>query len=272
MAVSIDSFPTFLASDGDGYEAQMGRWSRRLAPLLIGFAGIDGGRRVLDVGCGTGSLAFALAGDPRIGEVQGIDLSSAYIEHARQRARGRRIEFRVGDACALPFEDATFDHCLSSLVLQFVPHPERAVAEMRRVTRSGGVVGACTWDTRGGILIHRMFFDTAAVIDPAAAERRGKACARRMSRAEGLVEAWRGAGLVDVVHASLTIRMEFTSFADFWEPLDGRDGPYAEYLMTLSGERKAEVRRLVAAAYLDGEPDGPRSYAASAWAVRGKVP
>jgi 2-polyprenyl-3-methyl-5-hydroxy-6-metoxy-1,4-benzoquinol methylase len=61
MAVSS----TFVSGDGDGYELQMGRWSRRLAPLFVNFAGITGTGSILDVGCGTGSLSFCLARNPR---------------------------------------------------------------------------------------------------------------------------------------------------------------------------------------------------------------
>ena len=131
---------TFVAADGDGYERQMGRWSRRLAPLFIAFAGIRGGRRVLDVGCGTGSLSSCLAGNPEIESVQGLDFSPVYIEHAMHRSRDPRLTFQVGDACTLPFPDATYDHSLSMLALQFIPQAQRAVHEMRRVTRRGGTV------------------------------------------------------------------------------------------------------------------------------------
>jgi SAM-dependent methyltransferase len=263
---------TFVCADADGYEAQMGRWSRRLASSFIDFVGIDAADRVLDVGCGTGSLASTLARNPRIGAVHGIDLCEAYIGHARRNAREGRADFRVGDACALPFADASLDHCLSLLVLQFVPDAARALREMRRVTRSGGIVAAATWDTRGGMVIHRLFFDTAAVLDPDAAERRAKACARPMSRSDGLENAWRDAGLLEVVLESTTIRMDYAGWDDFWTSLDGRDGPYAEYLATLDARAKSTLRRLVAAAYLDGDADGPRSYAATAWLVKGRVP
>jgi ubiquinone/menaquinone biosynthesis C-methylase UbiE len=264
------SSTTFYASDGNGYEAQMGRWSRRLAPLFIDFAGVRRGR-VLDVGCGTGSLTFALAQCPEIERVHGVDYHGVYIDHAK-RHRHPRVNFAVGDACALHFADASFDHAVSSLALQFVTDPDQAVREMRRVTKPGGTVAAMTWDTRGGLVIWRMFFDTAAVLDPRAGERRAKASARLMSQAAGLEKAWRQAGLLDVVHTSLTIRMDFASFADFWEPFDGRDGPYAEYVSTLTAEEKSRFRSLLRAAYVDGETDGPRSYAATAWAIKGRVP
>jgi ubiquinone/menaquinone biosynthesis C-methylase UbiE len=263
---------TFLSTDGDGYEAQMGRWSRRLAPLLIAFSGVTAARRVLDVGCGTGSLTFEIARRLGSGVVTGIDFSPVYIEHASRRNENPCITFEVGDACALRFEDASFDHAFSSLVLQFIPDADRAVREMRRVTRPSGTITAATWDTRGGVVVQRMFFDSAAVLDPNASTRRAMACMRPMSRADGLRKAWSDAGLVDVVQGSLTIRMEYESFADLWSSIDGNDGPYADYLRTLAAEAKLRLRRLIEAAYLDGEQDGPRSYAATAWAIKGRVP
>ena len=162
----ISSSSTFLSSDGEGYERQMGRWSRRLAPLFVEFAGINAARHILDVGCGTGSLAFCLARRPGISQVTGVDRSPVYVAYAKRKYPDARMAFQVGDACDLPFDDASFDHTLSMLVLQFIPQAERAVREMRRVTRRGGVVAAATWDTGGGLLAHRMIFDSAALIDP----------------------------------------------------------------------------------------------------------
>lgn len=266
------SSSTFLSSDGPGYERQMGRWSRRLAPLLIDFASMAHAGRVLDVGCGTGSLTFALADRPDTDAVVGVDVSSKYIAHCLSRAADPRIRFEFGDATALRFEDRSFDHALCLLVLQFIPDPDRAVREMRRVTRSGGIVAAATWDTRGGLVTRRMLYDTAAVIDPNAAARRASACVRPMSRKDGLARAWAEAGLVDTEVGSLTIRMDYPSFLDFWSSIDGRDGPAADYLAGLDAETKLTLRGLIEAAYLDGEVDGPRSYAATAWAVKGRVP
>jgi hypothetical protein len=69
-----------------------------------------------------------------------------------------------------------------------------------------------------------------------------------------------------------TIRMDFASFADFWGPAEGGDGPIAEYVNTLDSEVKSRLRDVVELAYLDGDADGERSYAATAWVVKGRAP
>lgn len=250
----------------------MGRWSRRLAEPFLDFCGCSDSETILDAGCGTGSLTFALAHRAKNLRIQGLDLSPAYIEHATLRNREPNIAFRVGDLCALPFADAGFDRVLSLLVLHFVPDTERAVAEMRRVARPGGTVAATVWDIRGGVVANRIFFDAAATLDRAGNERRARNYTRPMTRPGELAAAWRSAGFVDVRETMLAIRMEFASFDDYWAPYVGKDGPAAEYVATLSPAQQDRLRELVRHAYVDGEPDGPRSYAAIAWAVAGTVP
>jgi SAM-dependent methyltransferase len=275
--VSVDRPPatvgtSFMASDGAGYELQMGRWSRRLAPLFIQFAGTTGPLRVLDVGCGTGSLSAHLTLDPQIVCVRGLDLSPAYVAYGNQRNQDARLALEVGDACALPYPDGAFDHAVSMLALQFVPRADLAVREMCRVTRPGGTVAAATWDTRGGVVALRMIYDAAALLDHRGQQARAAAYTRPMTRPGDLVRVWLGAGLADVEQTMLTIRMDFASFGDFWAPNEGRDGPVAAYLSTMGPDERARLREVVRLAYLDGEADGPRSYAATAWAVKGRVP
>lgn len=262
----------FPAADGDGYELQMGRWSKRLAPHFIRYAELSRGGSVLDVGCGTGRLTFALANEPGITSVTGIDFSPVYIAHATRQNSDARIRFETGDACALAFPDATFDHSLSQLVLHFIPDPQRAVAEMRRVTRAGGAVCAAVWDSQGGLVSQRMFWDTAAMLDPEADVRRGKSYSRPITQPGALAKAWQNAGLVGIEAGAITIRMDFASFEDYWKPAEGRDGPTAEYASTLGAEAKSRLREALRRAYLGGAPDGPRSYASTAWVVRGNVP
>jgi hypothetical protein len=93
-----------------------------------------------------------------------------------------------------------------------------------------------------------------------------------MTRPGELGKAWREAGFKSVEETTVAIRTEFASFADYWGPYEGKDGPGAEYVATLDADARSRLREAVQAAYLDGEADGPRSYAALAWAVKGRAP
>jgi SAM-dependent methyltransferase len=213
-----------------------------------------------------------LAQRANIRRICGLDISAAYIEHAARKNHDSRIEFQVGDACAIPFPERSFDRVLSMLMLHFVPQAARAVAEMRRIARPGSTIAATVWDARGGFVMSRLFWDTAAMLNPKADELRARNYTRPMCRPGELAAAWRAAGLSDIRDTMLTIRMDFTSFDDFWAPMLGREGPFADYVASLNADRKATLRDNVRRAYFDGEPDGPRSYAAIAWAVKGTVP
>jgi len=268
----MNTSSTFLATQGDAYERVMGRWSRQLALPFLDFVGTAEGDRVLDIGCGTGHLTFAVARRSGSGELRGVDVAQPYIEHAKRHNQDARIVFEVADACALPYPDRSFDRVLSLLVLHFVPQAEQAIAEMRRVAKPGGVVGAAVWDARGGFVANRIFFDTAAALDPDAKERRARNYTRPMTRPGELQKAWRSAGFKDVVETTLMLRMEFASFSDYWAPYEGSEGPAAEYVASLTDAGRERLRDAVEAAYLDGDADGPRSYAALAWAVKGTTP
>jgi ubiquinone/menaquinone biosynthesis C-methylase UbiE len=134
---------TFLAADGDGYEQQMGRWSRRLAEPFLDFVGVAQGERILDVGCGTGSLSFAIAARCPDSEILGIDISPVYVAHAAaHNAAFPNLRFALGDACMLTVPTGSYDSVLSLLMLHFVPKADEAVAHMRRVGRSKATVAA----------------------------------------------------------------------------------------------------------------------------------
>jgi 2-polyprenyl-3-methyl-5-hydroxy-6-metoxy-1,4-benzoquinol methylase len=110
------------------------------------------GMKVLDVGCGAGHLLEPLAlllGES--GHITGVDLSEVLIAEARRRwtKRGAQIDFQLGDATALSFGDALFDVVTANLLLQHLPDPSSAVAEMVRVLRPGGIllVTEQDWDS-----------------------------------------------------------------------------------------------------------------------------
>ena len=258
-------------SDADAYEIQMGRWSRQLAEPFLDFVGPLSNDQVLDVGCGTGSLVAAVLDRSKSCRVLGIDKSKAYVENARQQFGGR-AEFRVGDACALPCDAGLFDKTLSLLVLHFVSQPEASIQEMRRVTKPGGLVAAAVWDARGGFVSQRMFYDTAAALFPTAVTARAQQLTRPMSRPGELEQAWYRAGFRDVEASSIAMRMQYRDFDDFWAPLISGQGGAPAYVATLDVEARSKLREILQLAYLDGEPDGPRSYAAIAWVVKGHTP
>lgn len=266
------SSSTFNAASGDGYNLQMGRWSRRLAGPFLDFADIGDAASILDVGSGTGSLSFAMRARYPGSRIRGIDFSPIYVDHAARQPEARGIEFAVGDACDMRFADGSFDAVLSMLVLHFVPQPERAVAEMHRVARPGAVVAATVWDIYGGMPAQRLFFDIAVMLDPAAEPRRGRALNRPMTKPGELAQAWRQAGFADVEESTLAIRMEFASFDDYWAPYMGQDGPGPEYMRTLAPAQVAPLKEALRRAFLAGDPDGPRSFTSVAWAVKGRTP
>jgi SAM-dependent methyltransferase len=258
----------FKAGDAAGYEAMMGRWSRRLAPELVDFAGIDPARAVLDAGCGTGSLTGVLAGRRDLSRIAGIDISEAYLALARERFAGPRFELRHGDLCELPYRDGEFDAALSLLVLQFVPDSGKALSELRRVVRRGGIVAAAVWDSFGGAPHTRLMFDIAGALglDP------GRSLFRPLSAPGEMAKAWRAAGFEAVEDGARAIRVEFANFDDYWSPFLAGDGPGGQLVTALAPEARERLRAAIATAFLSGRPDGPRSFVSVAWVCRGRVP
>ena len=119
---------------------------------IVDLVGVRAGSSVLDVGCGTGNFTrdTALLVAPS-GRVVGCDLSDAMLGVANTRAMeaGLEIDYHIGDANALPFEDASFDAARTERVLQYLAEPAQAVSEMIRVTKPGGWVAATEVDWDG---------------------------------------------------------------------------------------------------------------------------
>src|SRR6185312_9135920 len=136
-------------SSGDAYEPYVGRWSRLVAQQFLLWLDVAPGSAWLDVGCGTGALTQAILSEAQPHAVRGLDLSPDYVAYARKHAPDLRAQFAVADAQALPEAAATYDAVVSALALNFVPQPERAAAEMARVTHKPGVVAAYVWDYAG---------------------------------------------------------------------------------------------------------------------------
>lgn len=259
-----------MFSNASSYENYMGRWSARLAPLFAKFSQIRDGDRILDVGCGTGSLVEALANLTARSEIVGIDPTSGFITYARQRYSNARITFDQGSAFELPYPESSFDQSLSMLVFHLISNPDKAASEMRRVTRPGGIVAACTWDGAGGMELSSIFWAEAIKADPAAEAHAEKAGSCNL---EGeLSRLWEATGFIDVHETTIDIRMDFISFDDYWLPYLGGVGPTGVYVAALSNDGRDALRERLRTRLLSGRRDGSFFLAARARAVRGLVP
>ncbi|MFI6266109.1 class I SAM-dependent methyltransferase [Micromonospora sp. NPDC051006] len=128
--------------DGVAYEAYVGRCSRRVAMEFLSWLDQPPGRRWLDVGCGTGALTSTVLAMADPSGVTGVDPSAGFVVRARALIEDGRAEFLIGDARSLPVSDGDVDVVVSGLMLNFVPEPTRAVAEIARVLAPGGVAAA----------------------------------------------------------------------------------------------------------------------------------
>jgi SAM-dependent methyltransferase len=252
---------------GDRYEAYVGRWSRRVAEAFLYRLDLSTGRRWLDVGCGTGALtATALAlGDPA--QIVGVDASQGLLATAHARITDPRSILCAGDARSLPLPDRHFDAVVSGLALNFVPDAGRAVAELVRVSTSGGVVAAYVWDYADGMGMLRYFWDAATTLDPTAAQldegRRFPLC-----RPEPLRTLWTDAGLDGVTVEAIEVPTVFADFDDYWTPFLGGQGPAPSYLSTVSAQHRDALQHLLRTR-LPVDSEGSIPLTARAWAVRG---
>lgn len=134
------------------------------AEEFVNGLGLKPGMKVLDVACGTGNLAIPAA---RAGAVvTGLDIAPNLLDQARERARaeGVEAEFDVGDAEAMPYEDASFDVVLTMFGAMFAPRPDITASELKRVCRPGGLIAMANWTPAG--FIGQMFKTTAKHVPP----------------------------------------------------------------------------------------------------------
>lgn len=253
-------------TSGEAYEIWMARWSGLLAPQFLDWLDVPPASRWLDLCCGTGILSQAIAARFRPAHVLGLDRATSQIDFARQHRAGPSIEYQVADALSLPVADSSFDVCVSGLGLNFVTDPAKALSEMRRVTRPGGVVAAYVWEYRGQVRFLREFWDAAITVDHAAAEfdqgRRFPICT-----SDGLRAAFLQAGLQNINQRSLDISTHFENFEDYWQPFLFGQGSAPVYLASRNEQIRDAIRERLKATLPVGS-DGSITLPARALAIR----
>jgi SAM-dependent methyltransferase len=250
----------------DAYDRFVGRYSAELARALIDAAGVRPGQTAVDVGCGPGGLTAELVAVVGPENVAAADPSPPFAEACAARNPGVRVE--VAPAEALPFADASFDHALCQLVVNFMSDAHAGVGEMRRVTRAGGVVSAAVWDYGGEMTLLGTFWDAAAAVDPSAAEKDERHM--RFCTPDELRALWDEAGLRDAETQPAVVSAAYENLDDLWAPLESGVGPAGAFAASLPAAQRAALkdemgRRL-------GAGDAPFELTARAWVVTGRVP
>jgi SAM-dependent methyltransferase len=188
-------------------------WRAQLAPAqaqLMACAGLMPGERVLDVACGTGIITLdAAARVSPGGAVVGVDLSGRMIDLARRRAtlgRPANVSFERMDAETLELPDNSFDVALCSLGLMYMPSPERALLEMRRILRPGGRLVLAVWGQRSRCGWAELFPIVSCEID-------GDVCPLffRLGQGDALAEACLAAGFDVIMHSRVSASLVYSN-------------------------------------------------------------
>jgi len=257
----------FDFADSAAYERFMGRWSRAVAPVFLGWLGAKQRAAWLDVGCGTGILAETLLDLCAPASITAVDPAAAQLRAAARGPAAGRATFQVADARRLPFPDASFDVVASALVLNFIPERPAALAEMRRVARAGGQVAGYVWDfaeelSPSGPLrraMRRFGIDVPAI--PGTDD----------SRQETLQALFHGAGLERIEARTIDVCLAYTDFQDFWQAQTPGYAPTTKLIAAMKDSERMRLMHAVQASLPCG-PNGSIEYCARANAIKARVP
>ena len=250
---------------GNPYEAYVGRWSRKVAPMFLSWLAVPGGCRWLDVGCGTGALCAAIVDHCAPSSATGVDPSEGFLKTAAENLAGA-AHLRQGHAAAIPLAAASVDVVVSGLMLNFVPDAGAALAEMARVCTKNGTIAAYVWDYAGKMELMRYFWDAAVALDPRAASM-DEGVRFPLCRPEALEKLFAGSGLGEVQVKAVDVPTRFSSFEDYWTPFLGGQGPAPAYAMSLDESMRTRLRSRLEQS-LPSAADGSISLTARAWAIR----
>jgi ubiquinone/menaquinone biosynthesis C-methylase UbiE len=257
----------FDFSDSAAYERFVGRWGRAAGREFLAWLDPPAGADWLDVGCGTGLFTELICETRRPSAVVAIDHASAQIEHAKHKPVARQANFRIADAQALPFASSTFDIVVSALVINFIPDRSRALREMQRVARPGGVVGGYVWDFMSEFSpsgpfrlgMKDVLADVPAL--PGAED----------SQLNMLRLLFQRAGLGDIVTRTIEVSVEFPDFEAFWIAQTPSYAPTTRMVADLPERTRLRLIEAIRAR-IRTSPSGQISYSACANAISARVP
>jgi ubiquinone/menaquinone biosynthesis C-methylase UbiE len=253
--------------DGEAYERLMGRFTRAAGDVFIDWLSPQKGVDWIDVGCGTGAFTELVLACCAPGRVSAVDPSAEQIAYARKTLAAARVDFQIGDAQSLPFGDGAFDVSVMALVITFVPDPNKAVVELKRVTKPGGVVATYMWD----------FFNNGFPQHPLreALEKRGIKVpylpGHAHSRMDNMAGYFKSARLEAVATSIIEVDVVYANFDVYWSEQTALPNYIVQHINKMPVadlERfKSDLR-----ATLPKDKSGRIAYKARANAVKGRVP
>jgi ubiquinone/menaquinone biosynthesis C-methylase UbiE len=199
--------------DSDRYERYMGRWSRAIGIGFLDWISPPASAAWLDVGCGTGVFTKLVLDACSPAKIVAIDPAPAQITYALSQPMARSVEFKVAAAYPLPFPARSFDVVASALVMNFVQDRSRALKEMFRVCRPGGIVAAYVWD----------FASDRSMAWPLvrAMKNAGVECppfpGESDSSPERFGELFERSGFQKIETRSIEVTMTFANLGEFWQ-------------------------------------------------------
>ncbi len=254
---------------GDQYEKFMGRWSNLISRKFLVWLAVPTDRIWLDLGCGTGSLTKLILENYRPKKVIAVDSSEEFIAFAEQSIVSTYVHFQVDLAEKLDMESGMIDAAVSGIMLNFVPDPERVIAEIKRVVKPGGTVGIFVWDYSKGMEMLRCFWDAAVELD-SRAKKFDEGIRFPLCREGQLESLIRRSGMKEVEAKPLEENIVFSDFHDYWDPFLGNVGPAPAYTMSLQETDRQKLEKKLRE-ILPAAKDGSISLKVKAWAVKCKV-
>jgi ubiquinone/menaquinone biosynthesis C-methylase UbiE len=253
--------------DSAAYERFMGAWSRAAGAVFLEWLAPPQNACWLDVGCGTGVFTRLILDTSSSAEVFAVDSEPAQIDHARRELAGTRASFRIADACALPFAQSMFDIVATALVINFIPDRSKAVAEMRRVARPGGLLAGYVWDFAAEASpswpLRRALQECGFEVPPVPGARDSS-----LDRLHSLFEQ---AGLESIATRSIDVAVPFSDFETFWRAQTPSYSPTTKLVATMTATESARLIEAVRDA-LPITPSGQIQYVARANAIRATTP
>jgi ubiquinone/menaquinone biosynthesis C-methylase UbiE len=253
--------------DSAAYERFIGSWGRAAGATFLDWLALRPGAHWLDVGCGSGLFTELIIQTQSPAAVIGIDAAEAQIEHARRKPVAQRDNFRVGDAQALPFSSASFDVVVSALVINFIPDRLRALSEMRRVARTGGLVAGYVWDFGEELSPSGPFRRGMRDMAPDLPALPGT----KDSRLNALRSLFERAGLEDIATRTIEVTVSFPDFDDFWLAQTPSYSPMTKMISAMTTSERAKLIESIRAR-VPTRGDGSIEYPARANAIKARAP